>query len=173
MSNAYVKVSDLEDLRSFISGDGSAQQIKGNIMFYKSGYDENNTLLVAEKNQLTDNTYKSILSLIEVMFDSSKAADYFKTNYSSLSIGNKEFKGFKVEVNPSKTEEEDMVPSNSEFVRVTIDKELVKSAIKESEETNKNSIMNVLVKNKVWIISGVILVICLCSGAYIMSKRRQ
>ena len=95
-------------------------------------------MLVAEKYDLTDNTYKSILSIIEVMFDSNNASDYFKSNYSGISIGNKEFSGFKVEINPIKTESEEyLIPKDSEyqFVRITIDKDLVNSAI---NGTNQN-----------------------------------
>lgn len=131
-SNVYIEVSDLQDLKDYITGDGSAEKNKGNIWFNKSGYDGENTLIIAEQNSLTDNTYKSILSIIEVMFDSSKASDYFKTNYSGISDGNKEFAGFKIEINPIKTEfEELLLPSDSgcEFARITIDKDLVNSAI--------------------------------------------
>ena len=138
-SNVYIEVSDLQDLKSYISGDGSAEKSKGNIWFNKSGYDGENTLLIAEKDNLTDNTYKSILSIIEVMFDSGKASDYFKTNYSGISVGNKEFTGFKIEINPIKTEfEEILIPSDSgyKFARITIDKSLVNSEI---DETNKNT----------------------------------
>ena len=131
-SNVYIEVSDLQDLKSYISGDGSTEKSKGNIWFNKSGYNGENTLLVAEKDNLTENTYKSILSIIEVMFESNKASDYFKANYSGMSVGNKEFAGIKIEINPTKTEmEEKLITSNSgyKFARITIDKNLVNSAI--------------------------------------------
>lgn len=141
VSNVYIEVSDLQDLKDYISGDGSAEKSKGNIWFNKSGYDGENTLLIAEKDNLTDNTYKSILSIIEVMFDSSKASDYFKTNYSGISVGNKEFTGFKIEINPTKTElEERLIPSNSgyKFARITIDKSLVNSAMNGTDKNTEN-----------------------------------
>lgn len=131
-SNIYIEVSDLQDLKSYISGDGFAEKSKGNIWFNKNGYNGENTVLIAEKDNLTENTYKSILSIIEVMFDSSQASDYFKTNYSGMSVGNKEFTGVKIEINPTKTEfEETLIPSDSgyEFARITVDKNLVNSAI--------------------------------------------
>lgn len=139
VSNVYIEVSDLQDLKDYISGDGSAEKSKGNIWFNKSGYDGENTLLIAEKDNLTDNTYKSILSIIEVMFDSSKASDYFKTNYSGISVGNKEFTGFKIEINPTKTEfEERLIPSDSgyKFARITINKDLTNSAISGNNNNN-------------------------------------
>lgn len=152
VSDVYIEVSDLQDLKNYISGDGSAEKSKGNIWFNKSGYDGENTLLIAEKENLTENTYKSILSIIEVMFDSSRASDYFKSNYSGISIGNKEFTGVKIEINPTKTEfESRLIPSDSgyKFIRITIDKNMINTAIngtnknieevKKSDTTNKES----------------------------------
>lgn len=145
VSDAYIEISDLQDLKQYIAGDGSAEKSKGNIWFNKSGYHGENTLLIAEKEGLTNNTYKSILSIIEVMFESSKVSDYFSSNYSGISVGNKEFTGFKIEINPTKTEfEEKLIPSDNgyKFARITIDKNLVNSSIKdlnneENDEQNK------------------------------------
>ena len=142
VSDVYIEVSDLQDLKKFISGDGSAEKSKGNVWFNKSGYDGENTLLVAEKENLTENTYKSILSIIEVMFDSNKASNYFKSNYSAMSIGNKQFKGFKIEVNPTKTEwEESLIPTDSgyKFVRITIDKSEASKAFTNSNNTTETA----------------------------------
>lgn len=137
VSNVYIEISDLEDFKDYISGDGSAEKSKGNVWFNKNGYNGENTVLIAEKDGLTDNTYKSILSIIEVMFDSREASDYFKSNYSGISVGNKEFTGVKIEINPTKTEfEERLIPSDSgyEFARITIDKNLVNSTINGANE---------------------------------------
>ena len=142
VSDVYIEVSDLQDLKSYISGDGSAWNSKGNIWFNKSGYDGENTLLVAEKNNITENTYKSILSIIEVMFDSNKASNYFKSNYSAMSIGNKQFKGFKIEINPTKTEwEKELIPEDSsyKFVRITIDKSEASKAFTNSNNTTETT----------------------------------
>lgn len=137
-SSTYIEVSDLESLKEYISGDGSAEKSKGNIGFNKSGYDGEYTLLVAEKGNLTENTYKSVLSILEVMFNNDKVLDYFKNNYPNISSGDKEFKGFNIKVNPTdKTEwEENLIPSDSgyKFMRITIDKEL---AISSSTGTDK------------------------------------
>lgn len=127
-SSEYIEVSDLEDVKDFIAGDGSAEKSKGNIWFNKSGYGGEYTLLVAEKGQLTENTYKSVLSILEVMFDNEQVLQYFKQNYTSINMGDKEFSGFTIKVNPTKKTdwEENLVPSESgyEFVRITIDKQL-------------------------------------------------
>lgn len=140
VSDKYIEVSDLEELKEFIAGDGTAEKSKGNVWFNKSGNNGENTLLVAEKNELTENSYNSILSIIEVMFDSSKAVDYFKTNYPGISNEDKEFTGFKIEINPIKTEfEEELIPSDSgyKFARITINKSLVNSVIEGVAEENE------------------------------------
>lgn len=139
-SNTYFEVNDLEELREYISGDGSAEKSKGNIWFNKSGYDGENTLLVAEKEKLTENSYKSILSILEVMFDSDGVVEYFKNNYSTIS-DNKEFDGFKIEINPEKDEfEKNLIPDNSEykFLRITIDKDVVNSFVDNDDNFNNN-----------------------------------
>lgn len=124
VTNVYIGVEDLDDLKEFISGNGSAEMSKGNVWFNKSGYYGENTLLVAEKNELTKNTYNSILSIIEVMFESQDVVDYFKNNYKSIG-NNKEFTGVKIEVNPVKDDwENGLIPDDSgyKFVRISIDK---------------------------------------------------
>ena len=134
-SNTYIEVSDIQYLRDFISGDGSAEDSKGNVWFNKSGYNGKYTLLVAEKDNLTENAYKSILSILEVMVDNDNITQYFKKNYSSILSGDKDFDGFKIKINPEdKTEfEEFAIPSDKgyKFVRIVIDKSLVISKVTE------------------------------------------
>ena len=142
-SNTYIEVSDLQDLKEYISGDGFAEKSKGNIWFYKSGYDGEYTLFVAEKGNLTENTYKSVLSILEVMFDNDKVIQHFKNNYPNISTGDKEFKGFSININPKeKTQwEESLIPSDSgfEFVRIVIDKSVaISSATKTGKVEDKN-----------------------------------
>lgn len=139
-SNTYIEISDLEFLKEYIFGDGSATKSKGDIYFHKSGYDGQYTLIVAEKNELTENTYKSILSLLEVMFDSKEAVNYFKNNFSNLSVGNKDFKGFKIELNPQKDEwEETLLGSDNtyKFIRLTIDKNTTTDLLNISNDNDK------------------------------------
>ena len=156
-SNTYIEVSDLQDIKEYISGDGSAETSEGNVWFNKSGYDGEYTLLVAEKGKLTENTYKSILSILEVMFDNEKVIQYFKNEYPSISTGDKEFEGFSIKVNPKeKTQwEETLNPSymDCEFVRIVIDKSLVISSVTEIKKVedgiyNKDN-TQIQVENKI------------------------
>ena len=141
ISKIYIKVSDLEDFKEFYANDGSAQTNLGNIVIHKSGYDGKYTVIVAEKDKLTDSAYKSILSVLEVMFNNQKAAKYFQDNYPSLSKGNKSFEGIKIEINPKKTEDDfTIVPDedNYEFVKLTIDKTVMARAIEKYNPKKMN-----------------------------------
>ena len=138
--DTYIEVADLQKLKDYIVGDGSAQKSKGNIILHKNGIGNNVTIFVGEKNELTENTYKSILSILEVMFESDKVSNYFKENYSNISEGDKELEGLKVEINPQKSDMEKVVLGEDDtykFVRITIDKEVVNSKILGKEEQKK------------------------------------
>jgi len=140
LSNVYITVEHLETLKEYIAGDGSAELSKGNVWFHKDGYDGDNTVLIAEKDALTSNAYKSLLSVIEVMFNSKEIANYFAANYLSIAEGNKEFIGFKIEINPVKDEwEKQLMPETSgyEFARVTIDKKQVTNLFDIPVDTNE------------------------------------
>ena len=155
IENEYIEVSDLESLKEYISGDGSAQRTKGDIVFHKTGYDNEATVFVGEEGELTENTYKSILSILQVMFDSEEVVNYFKENYSSISVGNKEFSGFKIEVNPEKSNMEKVVLGTDDtykFIRITIDKEVARVAAagnveeeqpQEEQEESSNNGLNI------------------------------
>ena len=140
-TNMYIEVSDLEKFKEFIQGDGSTQIKRGNVGLSKRGADNEAKITVGEKTELTENAYKSILSTLEVMFDSKDAADYFKTNYSGFNVGNKEFEGIKIEVEPVRDNMESVI-FNTEYkiARLTIDRQKVRIAIgqeKPVEQGNK------------------------------------
>ena len=140
-SNVYIEVSDLQTIKSFLVGEGSAEKSKGNIYFHKSNKDKKNILLIAEKNKLTENSYKSILSILEVMYNGNEITKYFKENYSSISE-NKEFEGFKIEIEPVKTQfESTIIPddSNYKFLRITIDTEELKESNNNSNDNNNSN----------------------------------
>ena len=142
VSDVYFTVEDIEESAEYISGDGFAENSKGNVWFHKSGYDGNNKILVAEKNSLTNNSYRTVLSILTVMFESSDAADYFTRNYSGIVAGTKEFKGIKIEVNPTKDDlESRVIPDTSgyDFVRITIDKKEYLAGMNGAKSNSKNN----------------------------------
>ncbi|MDR0978528.1 MAG: hypothetical protein LBL91_01065 [Lachnospiraceae bacterium] len=139
-STTYIENSDLENGKDYIM-DGSYNYYKGKLLLHTKTNDTEATIIIGEKDNLTEETYKSVLSVLEVMFDKKDVADYFQSEYSSLSQGNKEFIGFKIEVNPTKDDmETTLLGSNySDFVRITIDKEKAKSPNVVIDESNDNS----------------------------------
>lgn len=141
-SDVYIEVADLQSIKEFLIGEGSIEKSKGNIYFHKSGKGKEGdcTLVLAEKNKLTENSYKSILSILEVMYEGKKISEYFMNNYSNIS-DNKEFDGFKVEINPTKTEFETfIVPDNSgyKFLRISINSEKLNKDNIETEKQEEN-----------------------------------
>ena len=175
-SNTYFEVSDLEEKKELIYGDGSFEDSKGNVWFNKSGYDGINTLLVAEKDSLTDNTYKSILSIITVMFDSTDAANYFKKNYPKITSGTKEFDGIKIEVNPAKDEREsNLIPdsSNYKFLRIKINKKEFLNGMKSSKGSTvkvPNTTKSVSIKI---LITGFLLILVGAGTVYNVMRNRN
>lgn len=130
LSNEYFFKEDLESFKDYLSGDGSAEGTKGNVYYHKSGYGNDVKLIVAQKNELTEPTYKSIVTLIEVIFNDIEAPSYFVKNYPYLS-GNKDFDGCKIEINPVKSNDEIRLFKDSpeyKFVRITIDREAFKKS---------------------------------------------
>lgn len=101
-SNRYITKQDLEDSIEYIR-NGSNQENIGNISLSTSKSSYYGTyryeILISEEEKLTDNAYKSLLSVLEVMFDDEKIKEYFENNYSSITEGNKKFDGFSVEIN--------------------------------------------------------------------------
>ncbi len=132
-SNVYITVEDLEAMKDNISGDGSAEKNKGNIWFNKSGYNNEYTLLIGEKNTLTKNTYNSIISILTVMFNNDKIINYFNENYSDISVGNKQFEGFNIMIDPTDLtdfEENLLEPSSGyKFMKIIIDVNAVNSIV--------------------------------------------
>jgi len=139
-SNTYIEVSDLD--KALIAGDGFLQKSKGNLVFHKSGYGNEAVVFIGEKGKLTQNTYQSILSTLQVMFDTETVMHYFKQNYPNIALGNKEFSGFKIEINPEKSSMEQTVlgaDNTYSFIRITINKELAKATIQNPTNSDNNS----------------------------------
>ena len=133
-SGVYVEVKDLEKYKEYIADDGQAGTTKGNIYIYKFGYNGEYEILVGEKDELTEASYKSILSMIEVMFDG-RAVKYFKDNYPSISE-DKSFDGFEIKVNYSDPEDNDVTyleENGYRAIKIFVNKELVLEKIKDIE----------------------------------------
>ncbi len=181
-SDVYVTVDDLGWFSETITNDSgtfSSSKRIGNIYLYIENHNGEVTVLIAEKNNLTVNTYKSMLSILEVMFESEKAVDYFKSNYPSGFTTNKEFQGFKIEINPTKTEFESnlLTDENYKYARIKINKAEVKSALNiNGNQAPADQKVNVPNTGKNTLIIGIIFGIILTSaglGIYYYTARKQ
>lgn len=133
-SGVYVEVKDLEKYKEYIADDGQAGTTKGDIYIYKFGYNGEYEILVGEKDELTEASYQSILSMIEVMFDG-RAVKYFKDNYPSISE-DKSFDGFEIKVNYNDPEDNDVTyleDNGYKVIKIFVNKELVLEKIKDIE----------------------------------------
>lgn len=123
LNDIYIKTEDLEGMKDELRDDESsiAYDIY-NLEFQKYNDSDKNTIItIGEANGLTERSYKSLLSIIEVIFDSTEVVNYFKESYPAIS-GNVDFTGFKVEIGIDTTEAIDPDELNYQYMRVTINK---------------------------------------------------
>ena len=82
LKTMYIEVGDLEEYRDFLEGTGTVPYEKGNLIFHKEGNDNITTILIGEKNNNTNLTYNSILSVVELLYPDD--LENFKTSYPNL-----------------------------------------------------------------------------------------
>lgn len=123
LNNIYIKPEDLEDMKDELRDDESWVTLElYNLEFQKDNdLDGNPIITIGEVNGLTERAYKSLLSIIEVIFDSTDVVNYFKESYPKIS-GNVDFTGFKVEIGVNTDEIIDPAEPVYEYMRVTINK---------------------------------------------------
>ncbi|NLL44924.1 MAG: hypothetical protein GX247_04600 [Mollicutes bacterium] len=95
--NTYFERDDFVDSIEFIQGDGSVQKSKGNLVLHKAGYDDETIITIGEKNNLTDNAYKSLLTIIEIIYDEEEKGN-FASNFPKLE--NKSYGRYELVINP-------------------------------------------------------------------------
>lgn len=96
VSDTFIVTSDLKLNESNIK-NGSFDLTKGNIKLSITNNDKP-VITIKETPTLTENAYKSIISVIEIIFEDTKYTNYFKENYNSITIGSKTFNGFEIKV---------------------------------------------------------------------------
>lgn len=136
-SNVYIEAKDMDNfLLDILHSDepGYFYASKGEISYKVEKYDSF-IVYIAEKNELTERTYKSILSFIEAAFENENVVDYFKNNYVNIAEGNKAFDGFEVILNPSDVDLPEF-KENYKTLELVIDKEKVEEII-ESKKTSE------------------------------------
>lgn len=105
-TNRYITKEDLSEDVSYIK-NGSSQKNIGNLSLATSRssyYGANKYVIeITEDEKLTENSYKSILEVLEVIFDEEKVRKYFAENYSGITEGDKTFDGFEVDIDNEST----------------------------------------------------------------------
>ena len=99
LSSIYIELDDLKEVEDFLTGSGSITIKRGNLELYKDGDDKTTTILIAEENNLSDLTYNSILSVIELLYPND--LENFKTSYSKLETIS--FDRYTITINPELT----------------------------------------------------------------------
>lgn len=129
-SKVYLEAEDFEDIKSYIK-EGSGSTSKGNVYFSSSYTGGKYTVYISEDGGLTENSYKSLLTFVDVVFGNKKASEYIKKNYTDISVGNKEFKGVNIKTNYKLEEDELTLPSDSyKVMKVVINAKDFKKSIK-------------------------------------------
>lgn len=123
LANIYITTDDLISYADFIKDDGCAQRSKGNVIFHKCGYGDEATITIGEKDNLTDNAYNSLLSVIEVIYGEEEST-WFTSEFPILE--NKVSGRYNLTVNP---ELDDMLTTvfndpNYKIVQLIIDKSI-------------------------------------------------
>ncbi len=126
VDDSYITQNDLLENAETIK-NGTFTYTKSNITLNK---EEVNTPIISimENPILTENAYNSLISVIEVLYEDANITNYFKENYSSLTLGNKTFNGFTIELNPIMNEKETLAfgeNNTNGFIRVTIEKDKI------------------------------------------------
>ena len=157
-SDDYLKFNDLvkeENVKTRLIGEGKLSINGSKTNIDKYDLEDNKVVVcISEALGFTYQSYNTMLSVIEVMFDSREAAEYFKTNYPSINLGDKEFPGFKIEQYAKVTPEEDdnILGVYMPFIRLTIDKNMVKAELEKDGEdevvSNDNPETNTVVKEE-------------------------
>lgn len=121
VADVYFTFDDFINYKDKIIKDGYAQTTKGNLIFYKINENGKNIIYFGEPEALTTRTYNSVLSLLEVMYDSN-TSNLFSKAYKHLETGT--FNNLSFIVNYEPTEDEviySKLLSNYKIFKLVID----------------------------------------------------
>ena len=122
--NIYITSDFFKNIEPQVKGIGYYQQEIGSLIFYKSRYNDNLIrIIIGEQDELTDLTYKSILSTIKFMYKD----EYEEFVEKFTELKNLGFKRYQITLNPTLDEIEKRYLrsySDYQFVLIEIHKEL-------------------------------------------------
>ena len=118
LKTIYFEIQDLQEYETFLKNDGSIQKTKGYLLLNKRNDKNNSTIIIGEKSQQTDLTYKSILSIIELLYPNE--LEEFKKNFPKLE--NKTFTKYQITLNPTLKEDFKTYGNDYKFTEIKINK---------------------------------------------------
>ena len=130
VSEYYLKPEEFDFIKNIVDEGTTGNQTGRDSKFAYNllvGEDENQ-IYIGEKDEITDSTYKSILSAIEVMYGE-KAVEYFESIYPELSEGYMILDGFTIDYDTDIDLEEQPIFTGTKVVLVTIDNEYLKDEV--------------------------------------------
>ena len=84
----YVKVEELKQYEDNIVGDGQVSNYKNDLYYLVTGSNNQKEIYIGQKKANTDKSYKTLYSVLEVMFQGDvKPVVYFKNNFIDLNTG--------------------------------------------------------------------------------------
>lgn len=133
-SKFYLKPSDFDHAKDLIKNkeNGNAQGKKAKLVYEISVDEDENYICIGEENKITQSTYNSILSALEVMYNKD-VVEFFKAKYPKLDEGIYQLDGFDVEYDMPVDFEESPIYTNTKVVKVTINNKFIKDAILRTE----------------------------------------
>lgn len=134
VSEYYLKPEEFDFIKKIVDEGTTGNQTGRDSKFAYNllvGEDENQ-IYIGEKDEITDSTYKSILSAIEVMYGE-KAVEYFESIYPELSEGYMILDGFTIDYDTDIDLEEQPIFTGTKVVLVTIDNEYLKDEVLRTE----------------------------------------
>ena len=130
----FLKPEEFDFIKNIVDeGTTGNQTERGSKFAYNLmvGEDENQ-IYIGQINEITDSTYKSILSAIEVMYGE-KAVEYFESIYPELTEGYMQLDGFTIDYDADIDLEEQPMFTGTKVVLVTIDNEYLKDEVLRTE----------------------------------------
>ena len=126
LSEFYLKQEDFEELKSIIESGESGNQTGKNskIVYNVIINDDYNSIYMGEISEITESTYKSILSVLDVMYGNT-VVEYFESIYPEFSDGITQLDGFVIEKDVEMDLDEQPMFTDASVVLVTIDNEYI------------------------------------------------
>lgn len=119
-SKLYFTKESLSDIEEFLKDRGCVHKIKGYLILNKCGDEKENVITIGEKNNLTENTYKSLLNVIEIILNTEEK-EKFENEFPTLE--NKSSEKYNLILNPELDELLSMIfyDSTYKLVQLKID----------------------------------------------------